>query len=622
MSETIECGIAADARGEAALAEQLFRKALVIDPQSASAHMNLGMVLQGRGDPKTAAAEHARAIALDPGLAHAHYNSGLALLDLGSFPEAERGFREALHLRPEFPEAWVGLADVLEWRGLDEEALAALESAIAQHPHYVGAMFNAALLLRKLGRLDEAETHLREVPEDHPEYSNAMTALAAILRDQGRVGDAVDVLAKVVDRNPDSAPPVSEYLFTLGFSDRLSAQGLFAEHLWAGCRLEARTKPWRASFGNSPDPERRLNVGYLSGDFRGHSVAVFTGHLFERHRRDRVKVFAYSSTANHDAITAKFMTAADAWRDMRGQSDAAVAEAILADGIDILVDLSGHTSGGRPVVLAGRAAPIQMTWLGYVGSTGLTRVDFRITDAVADPPGMAEALHSERLLRLPHSQWCFRPPEAVRELAVAREPSNEAFTFGSFNQFAKISESTIALWIATLNAVPQARLRIVGAPRGLAASSLVDKLARAGIDPARYDVVARVSLADYMAQYRRVDACLDSTPYSGGTTTCDALWMGVPVVTLAGTRSMSRSSASLLAAVGLAQVTAHTPAEFVEVASRLGSNGQWTTKSRAALRASFLQSPLMDEQAFAGDLETLFRNAWREWCGSHQLKNA
>lgn len=618
----IENGIASETRGEAALAEQLFRKALVIDPQSASAHMNLGMVLQGRGDPKAAAAEHARAIALDPGLAHAHYNIGLAFLDLGNFPEAERAFRDAMRLRPEFPEAWVGLADVLESTGRDEDALAALESAIAQRTHYVGAMFNAAVLLRKLGRLDEAEAHLRGVPEDHPEHSNAKTALAAILRDQGRVGEAVAALDKVVERNPDSAPPVSEYLFTLGFSDRLTAEGLFAEHLWTGCRIEARTKPWRASFGNSRDPERRLNVGYLSGDFRGHSVAVFTEHLFERHRRDRVKVFAYSSTPNHDAMTAKFIAAADVWRDLRGQGDAAVAETILADAIDILVDLSGHTSGGRPVVLAGRAAPVQMTWLGYVGSTGLTRVDYRITDAVADPPGMAEALHSERLLRLPHSQWCFRPPEAVRELAVARDPTDEAFTFGSFNQFAKISDSTIALWIATLNGVPQARLRIVGAPRGFATSSLVGKLTRAGIDPARYDVVARISLADYFAQYRRVDACLDSTPYSGGTTTCDALWMGVPVVTLAGTRSMSRSSASLLAAVGLAQLTARTPAEFVAAASRLASNGHWPTRSRAALRESLMKSPLMDEQAFAGDLEALFRNAWREWCALNQPKNA
>lgn len=621
VSEAIESGIAAEARGEAASAERLFRKALDIDPESASARMNLGIVLQGRGDSMAAAAEHARAVALDPSHAHAHYNLGLAHLELGDYPSAECGFREALRLRPEFPEAWVALADALESIGRDGDALAALESAIAQRPNYVGAMFNAGILLRKLGRLDEAEARLRGVPENHPEYSNAMTALAAILRDQGRICDAVAIMGMVMDRNPDSAIPMSEYLFTLGFSDRLSAEALFAEHLWTGCRIEARTSSWRAAFVNTPQSDRLLNIGYLSGDFRGHSVAVFTEFLFERHRRDRVRVHAYSSTPNPDAMTANFIAAADVWRDVRGQTDIAVANAILEDRIDILVDLSGHTSSGRPVVLAGRAAPVQMTWLGYVGSTGLTRVDYRITDPVADPPGMTEALHTERLLRLPHSQWCFRPPQAVRDVTVSREPSNEVFTFGSFNQFAKISDATIALWIAALRAAPAARLRVVGVPRGSATDSLVGKLTRAHIDRSRYDLVERVSLANYYGQYRHVDASLDSTPYSGGTTTCDAFWMGVPVVTLAGARSMSRSSASLLATVGLGDLIAQSSEDIAAIASRLVSQGQWGTKSRMALHERFIDSPLMNEQGFTNALEALFRTAWHEWCSLHPLKH-
>ena len=622
VSEAIESGIAAEARGEAASAERLFRKALDIDPESASARMNLGIVLQGRGDSMAAAAEHARAVALDPSHAHAHYNLGLAHLELGDYPSAECGFREALRLRPEFPEAWVALADALESIGRDGDALAALESAIAQRPNYVGAMFNAGILLRKLGRLDEAEARLRGVPENHPEYSNALTALAAILRDQGRICDAVAIMGMVMDRNPDSAIPMSEYLFTLGFSDRLSAEALFAEHLWTGCRIEARTSSWRAAFVNTPQSDRLLNIGYLSGDFRGHSVAVFTEFLFERHRRDRVQVHAYSSTPNPDAMTANFIAAADVWRDVRGQTDIAVANAILEDRIDILVDLSGHTSSGRPVVLAGRAAPVQMTWLGYVGSTGLTRVDYRITDPVADPPGMTEALHTERLLRLPHSQWCFRPPQAVRDVTVSREPSNEVFTFGSFNQFAKISDATIALWIAALRAAPAARLRVVGVPRGSATDSLVGKLTRAHIDRSRYDLVERVSLANYYGQYRHVDASLDSTPYSGGTTTCDAFWMGVPVVTLAGARSMSRSSASLLATVGLGDLIAQSSEDIAAIASRLVSQGQWGTKSRMALHERFIDSPLMNEQGFTNALEALFRTAWHEWCSLHPFKHA
>ena len=620
-SEAIESGLAAEARGEAAEAERCFRQALAIDSSSAAAHMNLGIMLQGRGDSTAAAAAHATAVALDPTHAHAHYNFGLAQLELGDYPGAEHGFREALRLRPEFPEAWVALADVLESTGRDEDALTALDSAIAQRPGYVGAMFNAGILLRKLGRLDEAEARLRGIPEAHPEYSNAMTALAAILRDQGRIVSALAVMNRVVDRNPDSVAPMSEYLFALGFSDRLSAEGLFAEHLWTGCRIEARTAPWRAAFVNAPEPDRVLNVGYLSGDFRGHSVAVFTEFLFERHRRSQVRIHAYSSTPVHDAMTAEFIAAADVWRDVRGQTDGVVANAILEDRIDILVDLSGHTSSGRPVVLAGRAAPIQMTWLGYIGSTGLTRVDYRITDCVADPQDTAEALHTERLLRLPHSQWCFRPPQAARELAVSRNAPDGAFTFGSFNQFAKISDSTVQLWIAVMRAAPEARLRIVGVPKGTAAESLRRKLAGEAIDSSRYDLVERVSQVNYYGEYRQVDACLDSTPYSGGTTTCDSFWMGVPVVTLAGTRSMSRSSASLLVTVGLADFVAQSAEEFAAIAVRLALKGPWATNSRIALRERFVGSPLMDEQGFTEDLERLYREAWRGWCASRPSKH-
>jgi len=616
--DLIAAGIAAEARGDVVSAERLFRQAVQADVRSAAAHMNLGIVLHGMGDAEAAAAEHARAVLLDPALAHGHYNLALAQLALGEVERAEAGFREALRLRPEFPEAWVGLAEALESAGRDPEALEALESAIAQREMYVGALFNAGLLLRRLGRLDEAEARLRGVPESHPDYANATTALAATLRDQGRIEEAVDAMRAVVERLPDSGVAQSELLFTLGFSDRISAEALFAEHLWAGCRAEAEVKPWRAVFANRPDPDRVLNIGYLSGDFRGHSVAVFCEFLFERHRRERVRVHAYSSTPIHDAMTARFVATADVWRDLRGQTDAVAAKAILEDGVDILVDLSGHTSHMRIGVLAGRAAPVQMTWLGYINTTGLTRVDYRITDPWADPEGRTEHLHTERLLRMPHSQWCFRPPAGARSIEVARDPALKAFTFGSFNQFAKVSDATIALWIGALRAAPAARLLAVGVPRGFAAERLSSKLADAGIDRMRYDLVERVPLGDYYRQYCRADACLDTTPYSGGTTTCDALWMGVPVITLEGERSMSRSSASLLRTLGREDLVAQSPAEFAAIAARLASGEAWSGTARVELRERMKASPLMDEQRFTGDLESLYRSAWREWCATQR----
>lgn len=614
VSALIDAGVAAEASGDAVSAERFFREAVAAAPGSALAHMNLGIALQGRQAYAEATAEHEAALRLDPSLFSAHHNLALADLCLGDIEGAEREFRAALQLKPEFPEAWVGLAEALETAGRDIEALSALKTAISLRTQYVGALFNAAVLLRRLGRLDEAEALLRNIPPDHPEFANAMTALAAALRDQGRVEEAVAALRTAMQGAPGAWVTQSELLFTLGFSDLVSAEGLFAEHFMAGCRIEVATPLWTTGFPNVRDPERVLNVGYLSGDFRLHSVARFVEFLFTRHRRNQVKVFAYSSTPNHDAMTARFIAAADGWRDLRDQDDARVAQAILDDRIDVLVDLSGHTSSSRIAVLAGRAAPVQMTWLGYINTTGLTRVDCRITDAIADPPGMSEALHTERLVRMPHSQWCFRPSEAARGVAAERNPSLRSFTFGVLNQYAKVSQASIALWVAVLRAVPSARLRVVNVPLGNATDNLTLKLVEAHIDRGRFDLVERVPHEQYLHQYALVDACLDTTPYSGGTTTCDALYAGIPVVTLAGKRPISRSSASLLTAVGSAELVAQTPEEFVAIASRLASGGAWSNGARTDLRARMIASPLMDEQGFTQDLEALYRKVWCEWC--------
>jgi protein O-GlcNAc transferase len=610
----IKAGIEAEARGDQALAEQLFRDAVSADPYSAQAHHNLGLALQARQQLKSAAASYEEALRLDACLPAAHFNLALTRLALDDPDSAEVGFRAALDLKPDFPEASVGLAEALEARGKDFEALAALRTAIGQRELYVGALFNAAVLLRRLGKLDEAEKLLRCIPEDHPEFPNAMTALAAALRDQGRVEEAVTALRRAMTVAPDSWVTQSELLFTLGFSDRVTAEQLFDEHVAAGRRLEAATRSWVGDFSNVPDPGRVLNVGYLSGDFRMHSVAVFTEFLFSLHRRDKVRIYAYSSTPHHDAMTRRIIDAVDVWRDLRGLPDSVVSEAIVSDRIDLLIDLSGHTSGSRVCVLAGRSAPVQMTWLGYINTTGLRNVDYRITDAIADPHGRSEGLHTEKLLRMPSSQWCYRPPAAARSAAPERLGPTSAFTFGALNQFAKVSEAGVNLWIAVLHAAPAARLRVVNVPAGNATARLESRLIEAGIGRDRFDLVERVPHEDYFRQYSLVDACLDSTPYSGGTTTCDALFLGVPVITLVGHRPISRSSASLLHAVGATQWIARTPSEFVSICASLATEGSWPTASRVALRSKMVASPLMDEQRFTVDLEDLYRKAWQTWC--------
>ena len=615
-AELVEAGIAAESRGDANAAERYFREAVKADPGSAVAQMNLGIALQGRGNAAAAAAAQSAAVRLDPMLAGAQFNLGRACLDLQDMAGAERGFRQALRLRPQFPEAWVGLAETLESAGRLGDALGALDNAIAQREFYVGALFNSALLLRRLGRLDEAQARLRGVPEGHAEYANARTALAALLRDLGRVEEAIEILRPLAARTSGAGTAGDEFLFTLCFSDRLSDAGLFEAHARAGALMESATPLIRAGFPNTPEPDRVLNIGYLSGDFRRHSVALFIEHLFERHRRDSVKVHAYSSTPQHDAVTARFIAGADVWRDLRGQPDANVAAAILEDRIDILVDLSGHTTPARIPVLAARAAPVQMTWLGCNNTTGLKRIDYRISDEVSDPMGLTEALHTERLLRMPHCQWCFRPPADAAGIEPLRDPAVPAFTFGALNQFAKVSQSTIALWIDVLRAAPSARLRIGSVPLGEASERLAGILTQAGIARTRFDLFHRVALEDYYLHYRQVDACLDTTPYSGCTTTCDALWFGVPVITLAGVRSVSRSSASILSTLGRPELVARTPAQFTAIAAGLAAAGGWPIAARIALRAKFAACALMDEPLFARDLEALYRRAWRDWCSA------
>lgn len=614
----IAAGIAAEEGGDPAGAERLFRDAVRAEPGSAKAHLNLGIALHAKQDYRSAATAHEMALHLDPALYSAHYNLGLSLLCLGDAVGAERSFRSALHRNPQFPEAWVGLAEVLESDGRDDEALAALQNAISMREHYVGALFNAAVLLRRLGRLDEAAALVRQVPENHPQFANAMTALAATLRDQGQVAEAVSALRAASRSAPFSWPTLSEMLFTLGFSDQVGAEELFAEHVAAGRRVESMTPRWTQSFPNSRDPERILRIGYLSGDLCQHSVAIFVEFLFERHHRDRVKVHAYSSAPKHDAMSDRIMAATDVWRDLREKDDVSVARAILEDRIDILVDLSGHTGSARVAVLAGRAAPVQMTWLGYINTTGLTTVDYRITDAIADPPGMSEALHTETLVRMPHSQWCFRPSADASRVRIRRDPSTRAFTFGVLNQFPKVSASSIALYVAVLRAVPAARLRVVNVPRGSATERLTGTLVGAGIDHGRFDLVERVPFAEYFRQYAQIDACLDTTPYSGGTTTCDALYLGVPVITLAGRRPISRSTASLLTSVGSPEYIAHSTEAFVAIAARLAAGGEWPDAARAELRARMISSPLMDEQAFTSDLEAIYRRVWHKWCETRE----
>jgi protein O-GlcNAc transferase len=655
----------------------LYREALRLAPQAARAHLNLGIALQALGDEGGAIACYQQALVVDPANPYAGYNLGKLRYEGRAHGEAERLLRGALRSRPDFPEARVVLACALEAQGNVQAAATELEAALRSRPDDFGALFIYAGILRRLGRLDDAASALRRAISVDPQSMDARATLFHVLEAKGDPAGAAVQLEAVLRQRPDWADALFNYgcvltklmraaeaeaafrrtiavdagftrayrmlggvmlaqcrvnealevyrraprdpdvvsaeLFALNASQTGSEDELFARHAEFGRRLE-ETYPARFAYPGARDPQRRLRVGYVSGDFSYHVVALFMLPVLERRDRAAIEVFCYSTSERVDEYTRQLRVHADAWRPCAGLTDRQLADAIHADGIDILVDLAGHSGEPQLRVFAQKPAPVQATWLGYLNTTGMTRMDYRISDAYADPPGLTEARHTEKLARLPHSQWCYRPFMSAATAASPPCVSNGVLTFGSFNQAAKLSPASRALWAQILSRVPGSRLVVLGVPAGRAHDRLAADFAAAGIDASRIHLVPYVSLKDYFGWYNQVDIALDTTPYSGGTTTCDALWMGVPLLTAPGERPGSRSAASILTTAGMADWIASDPKDYVSRAVDFARDRQMLSNLRVTLRGRLKASPLMDEEGFTRDLENLYRQMWRQYC--------
>jgi predicted O-linked N-acetylglucosamine transferase (SPINDLY family) len=402
------------------------------------------------------------------------------------------------------------------------------------------------------------------------------------------------------------------------YLERTSPEALFELHVRYGRMLEAEAAPFvlppRAI---DADPDRRLRIGYVSPNFADHSVSYFFEPVLSRHDRSAFEVRCYHTGPYRDDTTARIAGAADAWLDSHELSDDALAWRVAADGVDILVDLAGHTQFGRLGVFARRPAPVQMTWLGYPDTTGLASIDYRVTDGIADPP-CADVRHTERLVRLPPPFLVYQPP--VDAPAVAARDEAADVVFCSFNTLQKVNDAVIALWSRVIKAVPGSRMLIKGGrllDEPEAAQRLRNAFAAQGIDAARVELYGWIeNRAEHLALYGRADVALDTFPYHGTTTTCEAMWMGVPVVTLAGEAHMSRVGASLLTAVGLGELVAGTADEFVDIAVSLARDATRRRAQRAALRPRMAASKLLDHAGFTRNLEAAMRTAWTAWCAT------
>ena len=600
--ELVAAGQRAESEGRIGDACESYRQAVLADPSHAPAYLNLGAALEQAGEREAARSAYRALADREPGNPLASYNlAGLLLAEGGDASSAVALLRAALRARPQFAEAHVALSNALDSQGKSEEALGHLREALKQRADFAGAWYNLGVLLRKLERLDEAEDALRRALELDKAFAPAHRALCSLLRAEGRIAEALERYRAA----PKTLELASGELLTLLLSDTISDDELFARHRAFGENLEAAHAP--NGFAREKNPEKKLRVGFVSSDLYRHPVALFLIPVLA-HRR--FEAFCYMTGANADAVTKELRGLADGWSDVAALSDAALAAKIRADGIDVLVDLTGHAGECRLGAFALQAAPVQASWLGYLHTSGLKRMQYRICDPYADPPAV-ERFHTEKLVRLPATQWCYRPFLAIDHAKAPPCAKNGFVTFGSFNQAAKISPTARRQWNEILRRLPDARLLVAGAQPGRGLEMLKKDLATGGVDPARIRCVPRAPLDKYLPLFDEVDIALDTAPYSGGTSTCDALFMGVPVLTEPGTRSVSRSAAGVLAALSLADWIA-PPGGYVNLALEKARGQSLLKELRAGLRERMRASPLMDEERFARDLENALRGMWLE----------
>ncbi|MFL6626433.1 MAG: tetratricopeptide repeat protein [Vitreoscilla sp.] len=553
----------------------------------------------------------ARAPAVDdvPG-ADALIEQGNALEDGGRLAEAEALYRAAVGKAPGHARAHLNLGIVLAARGDEDAAIAAYERVLAIDAAHPFGNYNYARLLVMRGEIDRAATLVGEALRARPDFRQAIELQARVLRDQGFANEALLPLRRIIERDPANWLHRSFELLVMNSADGVDADALFRRHVEFGAGLEQALPVRFAGHPERGDPARRLRVGYLSSDFLLHPVAFFLIPVLEHHDRTQVEVFCYSSETRRDEMTERARAASAHWREVAALSDDALADAIHADGIDVLVDLIGHTGLPRLGVFCRRPAPVQVAWLGYLNTTGLARMDFRLSDERADPPALAQPRHVERLHYLPASQWCYR---AMAEQAIAPVPPferNGHLTFGSFNASIKITPATCRRWAQVMLRVPGSQLVIGDVSSATKRAAILRDLADAGLAADRVAFMPRVAFERYLDLYNGVDITFDTFPYGGGTTTFDSLWMGAPVVAAVGDTPVARSAASILAALGLDDWIAPSVDRFVDVAVARAGDLEALRALRRDLRARLQASPLTDVPRYTRDLEAAYRAMW------------
>ena len=562
-AETLDLlGVVRARQGDAVEAATLMARGIALAPTDARALNNFANVLTSLGRREEAVALYRRALAQRPDDAQIYNNMGSALYRLGKLDEAEAAYLRALELKSDYAEAWSNYGNVLIDKGDVAASIEVNRKAIAARADYAPAWNNLGNGLKRQGFYGAALDAYAQALKIQPLYAGALGNVAEAMKEQGRAAAAIPFYRRALEIDPADAAIHANLLFALNAVPEIGRQKLFEEsQRWA-----ARFTPVSEAVchGNAPDPDRVLRVGYVSADFRRHSVAYFIEPVIAAHDRRNVEVVCYADVVAPDAVTRRIRAMADLWRDVRGFTDIALADLVRRDRIDVLVDLGGHTMESRLRAFMHKPAPVQVAYLGYPGTTGMAQMDARIVDAWTDPPGNregeADSTHTEKLVRLPNGFLCYRPSDTAPAIAPPPSIKNGYVTFGSFNNLSKVTDETIAAWSAVLKAVPGSRLLLKA--KALADPATRDRVAglfgAQGIAPDRLDLMGWVLDGDPLETYNRVDIGLDTFPYNGTTTTCEALWMGVPAVSLVGATHAGRVGLSLLTRAGLTDLAAPT----------------------------------------------------------------
>lgn len=567
------------AQGKLDQAAACYRRALELNPRRVDSLNALANSLRLCGNLDESVSLYQQAVNLQPGFAVAHSNLGETLLILGRLDEAVLSHQRAIELRPD----------------------------IAEFHNSLGIVF------KELGRLDDATACYLRALALKPNYSKAYTNLGLCLMEQARGEESIACFHRAIELEPRDIVAHSGLLFARNFFPADDPQIVCAEHQRFNEIHAVPLARFIQPHTNEPSPERRLRIGYVSPFFRSHCQSFFTTPLLSAHDHRQFEIYCYSDVAKPDATTERLRGHADHWRDVNRLNHDELAQTIRHDQIDVLVDLTMHMAQNRILTFARKPAPIQVCWLAYPGTTGLEAMDYRISDPWLDPPGRHDHLYAERTMRLPDSFWCYDPLETESTVTALPAASGCGITFGCLNNFSKVSDFVLRMWAAVLKEVVGSRIVIL-ASEGSHRQRLLSTFENAGVDSDRVIFVTRQPRADYLRLFREIDITLDPVPTNGHTTSLDSLWMGVPVVTLVGDTASGRAGLSQLKNLGLPELIADTPDEYVRIAAELAQDLPRLVELRSTLRDRMQASPLMDATRFAGNMESVYRQMWRQWC--------